>query len=200
MPKVSVSIKLWTGNKWYYHNETSRKVKALLANLWAGAAWKFSEIRSSRKHCWISMEGAVAKPQKSCWRTPPKRSPGVLGQPTWGCQERNQDIPWSQTLCILSSVSATDELKSIKSQRKGYPSITFIQFSPLRHQASGGEWGVFQKGRWKMSSTVPSQRVRAEKTFFFFLATPIECRSSHARDRTQATAVTRATRKTMPDP
>ena len=36
--------------------------------------------------------------------------------------------------------------------------------------------------------------------FFFFLAAPTACRSSSARDQTQARAVTRATAVTMPDP
>ena len=36
--------------------------------------------------------------------------------------------------------------------------------------------------------------------FFFFLATPVACSSSWARDQTHATAVARATAVTMPEP
>lgn len=36
--------------------------------------------------------------------------------------------------------------------------------------------------------------------FFIFLATPVACRNSRARDRTWATAAVRATAVTIPDP
>ena len=52
--------------------------------------------------------------------------------------------------------------------------------------------------RYKTSNTFFSEMVSL--SFFFFLALPKACRSSQARGRTRATAVTQATAVTTPDP
>ena len=66
-----------------------------------------------------------------------------------------------------------------------------------KHSIEGNVTTLFRRGSevWWLGIQVP------EWVFFFsFLTLPVACGSSHARDRTCATAVTQAAAMTMPDP